>query len=374
MPVKKNGSTCKECNDFVAFDVDWKQKEIEFKNVFDKQKGKGKYDCMVLLTGGKDSSFVLYYMTKVIGARVLAFTWDNGFIRDQSWENMRNAVEATGCDHEVFKYDPAKLKTLFRSTFKMMGSCCFCPTISSMSALSTAAKHDIPMIMTGFSEGQRFCDHSYDMPTPGDQRKMILKFYKLMKNFFIIPLRKHEPDLADETHRHIMAPLTSYVQSIDAGKTYPALVPLSNYVDWTSSGSLEEILSKNLNWVKPSKAITRTSCFIEPIKGYFEHQKKGLNTASEISCLIRIGAVTREDGLAELNKMYVDGTRPDSTTIEKFINFLGITEAEFDHYGTKRVSLFSKIKYLFLLKNAMDIMHWILGTSKAKAKRFIPGI
>jgi tRNA(Ile)-lysidine synthase TilS/MesJ len=76
-PVKKGVSLCKTCTTYKPVEVDWEKKAEELKTLVSLHQGKGKYDVMVPLTGGKDSSFVLYYMTKVLRVRVLAFTWNN---------------------------------------------------------------------------------------------------------------------------------------------------------------------------------------------------------------------------------------------------------------------------------------------------------
>lgn len=45
-----------------------------------KIKGKQKYDAVIMYTGGKDSGYAAYYLSKKLGLKVLAVTWDNGFL------------------------------------------------------------------------------------------------------------------------------------------------------------------------------------------------------------------------------------------------------------------------------------------------------
>ncbi|MEQ8663215.1 MAG: amino acid adenylation domain-containing protein, partial [Gammaproteobacteria bacterium] len=59
---------------------------------------RGDYDVLMLLSGGKDSSYVLYQLLGM-GLKVLAYTLDNGYISDGAKENVRRVVGALGVDH-----------------------------------------------------------------------------------------------------------------------------------------------------------------------------------------------------------------------------------------------------------------------------------
>jgi len=68
-----------------------------------KEEGKGKkYDCIVGVSGGVDSTFVLYKAVKA-GLRPLAVHLDNGWDADIAISNMKNVVEKLGVDY--FNFD-----------------------------------------------------------------------------------------------------------------------------------------------------------------------------------------------------------------------------------------------------------------------------
>ncbi len=50
--------------------------------------GKSAYDALCCYSGGKDSTYMLKMMVRQMGLKVLAFTLDNGFITDQSKQNI----------------------------------------------------------------------------------------------------------------------------------------------------------------------------------------------------------------------------------------------------------------------------------------------
>lgn len=63
-----------------------------------------KYDCIMGISGGLDSSYLAYLGHKW-GLRVLAVHIDDGFDTDISKSNLRKLVAATGFDYEVIQPD-----------------------------------------------------------------------------------------------------------------------------------------------------------------------------------------------------------------------------------------------------------------------------
>lgn len=77
-----------------------------------KEAGKNKkYDCIMGISGGLDSSYLLYLGYRW-GLRVLAVHIDDGFDTDISKANLSKLIQATGYDYEVIKPDPEQFKDL----------------------------------------------------------------------------------------------------------------------------------------------------------------------------------------------------------------------------------------------------------------------
>ena len=56
-----------------------------------KAERRGEHDCVVLFSGGKDSTYMLYQLV-ALGLKPLTFTLDNGFISDGAKDNIRRAA------------------------------------------------------------------------------------------------------------------------------------------------------------------------------------------------------------------------------------------------------------------------------------------
>lgn len=48
----------------------------------------GTYDALLCFSGGKDSTYTLWLLRKKLGLRVLAVTFDNGFLPEQTFKNI----------------------------------------------------------------------------------------------------------------------------------------------------------------------------------------------------------------------------------------------------------------------------------------------
>ena len=68
--------------------------ESAFKTLLNSIRDKGRrYDCLVTLSGGRDSTFVLYQMKNRFKMNVLAYNYDNGFVSSIAKENINRTVE-----------------------------------------------------------------------------------------------------------------------------------------------------------------------------------------------------------------------------------------------------------------------------------------
>lgn len=76
-----------------------------------------KYDCIMGISGGLDSSYLAYLGHKW-GLRVLAVHIDDGFDTDISKSNLRKLVAATGFDYEVIQPDSLQFNDLTKAYMK----------------------------------------------------------------------------------------------------------------------------------------------------------------------------------------------------------------------------------------------------------------
>ena len=114
----------------------------------------GRYDCLHLLSGGKDSTYALLRLV-AMGFEVFAFTLDNGFISDQAKENIRRSVAFLGIEHEFATTDA--MNEIFRDSLERYSNVCNgCFKTIYILGTARAAELGVPLVVTGLSRGQLF--------------------------------------------------------------------------------------------------------------------------------------------------------------------------------------------------------------------------
>ncbi|MCP4215302.1 MAG: hypothetical protein GY765_11640, partial [bacterium] len=137
----------------------------KFKKLIGELKGTAEYDCLLPLSGGKDSTYTMYVLKEVFNLRVLAMTLDNGFLSPQALKNISLVVENLGIDSVIFKPDFSILKKIFRhaadhpmyspKTLERASTICTsCIAFVKFIFLKTAIEKSIPMMCWGWSPGQ----------------------------------------------------------------------------------------------------------------------------------------------------------------------------------------------------------------------------
>jgi glucosamine--fructose-6-phosphate aminotransferase (isomerizing) len=75
---------------------------------------KGKYDCIVPLSGGRDSSWVLHYLKKEMGLSPVAVTYDWGMVTPLAHKNIKTMCNALGIPNVVIDPGTARKKNYIR--------------------------------------------------------------------------------------------------------------------------------------------------------------------------------------------------------------------------------------------------------------------
>ena len=95
---------CSVCRQIEIKDgLDWVKREKNLKEVIKKYKNQNDYDCIVPFSGGKDSTFTLWYLVKVLGLKVLAVRYDHNFLRNTLNHNVEKTLTKLSVDFISYK-------------------------------------------------------------------------------------------------------------------------------------------------------------------------------------------------------------------------------------------------------------------------------
>jgi hypothetical protein len=310
--------------------------ESELTKVLAKYRGKGKYDCLVMCSGGKDSTSSLYYIKKKYKLNPLVFTFDNGFESKEAIENVRNAVKALGADWLYFKSEI--MKDIYAEVLKTKYKFSLCPLCSlwyMMLTYQIATQYNTPLIIAGWTRGQlrkpvisigygRGGLQSVNTPANLQEEVEIKVLCESIPSFIDIMKSKY-PKYKDfpKTMKEAMG---KYRISKKGMVLSPHWFLADEPAEYT------ELITKELNW-KPiplSYPKGSTNCYLNCLGSYLSIQGYGFTHFHvEMSKLIRLGELSRQEALEKL-KIDID-TDPFSSTIDSVLNKLGCTRQDLNY-------------------------------------------
>ncbi len=146
-------------------------READLEEALQACRGQGPYDCVVPLSGGKDSVFLIHKLKQDYQLRVLAYTTDID-IGEVAWANIRRAVEKLDVEHVVYRPPMDFYRRLFRWLLMNQEARGAVHTISYVyaplfegNALTLAMEKGIPLVLAGYSPGQPLPERmEYEFP------------------------------------------------------------------------------------------------------------------------------------------------------------------------------------------------------------------
>jgi len=279
--------------------------------------GKGKqFDCVVGISGGRDSTYLLWKVVKEWGLRPLAVHFNDGFDNPVGGENMLKAVKKLGVELRTITSDWREAKDLKISFLKASVPDLNLGTdIGIATALyGQAHKENIKYVLIGQSfrtEGVKPLSWSF---FDGDYLRNV------QKEVGTIPLRPFKPD---DPGFNLGLKELAYYTAIKGIRTFTTMY----YADYIRDEA-DEIIKRELGWVYTG-AHYFDDLYHSLIK--YVHRVKfniDLNMNSD-SALVRTGQMDRQLAIDRAHSVYkIESDR----IIDLCIKRLGITHDDFQSY------------------------------------------
>ena len=315
---------CDHCTDFFEnvkpnWIVNEKSKQELSKIIYEiKKEGKGKdFDCILGLSGGVDSSYMLHIAVKEFGLRPLVFHVDGGWNSELAVHNIQMLVDKLGLDlyTEVINWE--EMKDFQLAFFKSGVPHIDIPQDHAFVATlyNFAYKYNIKYILNGGNNStecvrnpMEFLYYGTDMAQINDIRK---KFGTIKMDSY--------PFSSVLRHKFFLR----YIKGVKVIKSL-------NYIPYIKSDALR-LLENEYGW-KPYPQKHFESRFTKFYEGYWLPERFGFDTRRvQFSSLILTGQMKREEALDQLKK-----TAYNPETIDDEFNFiatkLGITSLELKEY------------------------------------------
>jgi hypothetical protein len=137
-----------------------KLREADLESAIKDCRNKGEYDCLVPVSGGKDSIYLLYKLKVEYGLRVLAFTTDIN-IPPIAWDNIIRTLDKLEIDHAIYRPSKKFYQKIFKFLLKNQEERGAVYTVSYVyaplfegDAIKLAIEKNIPLVLAGYSPGQ----------------------------------------------------------------------------------------------------------------------------------------------------------------------------------------------------------------------------
>jgi len=302
--------------------------EENFLQKFNSKHG-SQYDCVLGISGGKDSCYVAYLVKKKYGLRALAVTYDFPFMVDLARENIKTVCENLGLELLVVKSRNNLEYNLLRShlislaaTGTTWGQCMFCHYGIEAVLYETARSKEIPFILSGVTNSETWWNPANRMSILAKRLKnlsleemALFGLYQSKAYLYLVDQRRQFPIPGNSSF--------NVYKRANTPSNGPETIKVFNYIEWNQE-IIEKTLQEETGWQKPAKSLTwRYDCILEPLLDFTYKSEFGISSAGLYLCgLIRSGVISREEGLHLLEESE-DQERLD-TSLKTVLDFLEI--------------------------------------------------
>jgi len=317
-------SICDAClNQEAKRKINWSQRKVFFSNLVKEiTVKKRKYDCIIPVSGGKDSTWQVITALEY-GLHPLCVTWKTPARNNLGTENLQNLINL-GVDHIDFSINPKIEKQFTLKTFKKMGS----PVIPMHMALHAiplqlAIKFNIPLILWGENSADEYGGEK-DLKGLRLNRKWLLKYGVTNGTTYLDWIDK---ELSEKD-------LTPYAWPSDKeqNKSGVKAVFLGHYFKWDPQLTFK--LAKKFGFKNARKAKTGfykfadiDDSFLITIHHWMKWYKFGFTRMwDNLSLEIRNRRMTRDQAISKIRET---GGEFPLIEISLFCKYVNITESEF---------------------------------------------
>ena len=306
--------------------INWKERGIKLKEILDEFKAKSgdNYDCLVPISGGKDSAFQLHVLVKVLGMKPLAVTFSHNWFTEVGNYNLWNILEKLNVDHLMFTPNKGLINKIARQSLYNIGdSCWHCHAGIGAFPLQAAIKFKIPLIIWGESIAEAGNKVSYmdngGEPIPFDEN------YYLKVSSKVSPEKMVTEDLTMKDLYPFKLPEKEEVKNANIFGIH-----LGDYMFWDGERQTE-FIKKEYDWKEDDvegtyKRYKSVECKMPGVHDYSKFVKRGFGrTTDHVSQDVRNGLMTREEAFKLIRE--IEPKRPE--VLDDYLKIAEFSEQEF---------------------------------------------
>lgn len=265
------------------------------------------YDCVVGYSGGRDSSYLLYFAKNVLKLRVLAITLEHDFMPEQTKKNIENLANKLGVEVRFIKNnalnksgrqcvrawankpDPAMCATF----------CTGCRYGIKKLIPKYAREHNIPILLVGNTPYENI---NYRVNLLCGNYKKFTKTTKIKgyaKKLFQNPTYLLSPS---SMHKQLLD-FISYEGKKKKNVNPVTIKPFYSYIEWKEDEVIPTIQKFGWEYDKTLNSSWRSDCFANLLRQYYYKRMLGFNDLDVYYArLIRIGKISKQDAIKKIEE------------------------------------------------------------------------
>src|SRR3990167_2495709 len=317
---------CNGCNsseEKMYIDLELREQALSKKLAYYKDKFKHRaYDCILPVSGGKDSFFQAYILTKKYNMRPLAVTFSHNWFTETGKRNLQRLLETFYVDHIMFTPNRGLVNRIAARSIEVIGdSCWHCHAGVGSFVLQIALKFEIPFIVWGESIAEDGCRWSYFESTKKD---IFDEAY-----FVNVSAKSKVDDFANDKISKEELEMFRHPTSNQYQNAGIAGLHLGDYFFWDEERQVE-FIKKEFGWEEDVidgtyKKYKSVECVMPGLHDYTKFIKRGFGRATDHATRdVRAGLLTRQEGFDLINEY--DKERPK--IMDYFLQETGMDETD----------------------------------------------
>ena len=306
--------------------INWNERREMLESLLNKAKKDAKkndspYDCIVPISGGKDSTYQLHVLVNVYKLRVLAVTFSHNWYSKIGFYNLVNCLEEFNVDHIQFTPNRKSVGVAARKSLKAIGDACWhCHSGVGSFPLHIAVKFKIPLLIWGESIAEVSGRASHFDP--------VLKFDR--DYFLKVSAKVSVDDFSSDKEERRMFQMFEPPTMEECIEQDVHGIHIGDFIFWDEEKQLE-FIQEEYGWIEDTvegayKGYKSVECIMPGVHDYTNYLKRGYGRATfQASMDVRQGLMGRSEALKIAHE--IDQLEP--AALKYFLSITGYTEEEF---------------------------------------------
>ncbi len=335
------GGVCNVCRqrEFRDGKIDWPARRQMLDDLVESYRGKHPYDCVVPFSGGKDSTFTLWYLVKHYGIKPLVVQFDHGFMRPTLRANNERTFKQLGV--EVLSFTPnwrVVKRVMLEALIRKGDFCWHCHTGIFAYPMQVAVRHKTPLLFWGEPSSEYTAYYDY---REGEVEEVDETRFNRFVNLGITAedmagMIKQDFDFDFRDLGPFMYPPMKELKQLKARS-----VCLGSFIPWDVKEQVA-IIERELGWKGDAVEgmptgmwpYEKIECSMQGVRDYIKFLKRGYSRISQMVALdLRHGRMAK----SEADRLVADHEGRKPASLDLFLKYLDISEAEFNAIVLKTV-------------------------------------